>query len=244
MGLFRRMFSKPTITSGGSTIKKYTQTDNSAQLGFSNVPSEWQQLRDSHYRKWFGDSENARVWHEVVPVIPHIDIHVFPPSTKLGRNYFTLITSGMSDEKMNLPKGVDKQFARAEIIFYVSEDETRKDQTEKPWYVEAISFYAHFPFNFKTWLAFSHTLPNGNPPAPVVEGSILTTAIFLPAIFEPNQFTQDFKLDDEKVNFLWLTYLSDKETEFKLNDGMDKLADEFNQDNFPKVFNPFRKSIV
>jgi hypothetical protein len=108
----------------------------------------------------------------------------------------------MSDERMILPRGIDKQYARAEIIFYVASDETTTHQTEKPWYAEAISCYAHFPFNYKTLLAFTHTLPNGNPPAPIIKGSSLTTALFLPAIFEPKEFAQEFKLGDEKVNFL------------------------------------------
>jgi len=150
----------------------------------------------------------------------------------------------MRDEKMTLPKGIDHQYARAEIVFYIGSDETKTYQTEKPWYVEALFFFAHFPFKYKTWFAFFHTIPNGDPPAPVVDGSCLTTAFFLPAIFEPKEFTQDFNLGNEKVNFMWLTYLTDKETEFKLKYGYDKLVEKFNQDNFPQVFNPRRTSIV
>jgi hypothetical protein len=150
----------------------------------------------------------------------------------------------MSDEKMFLSQGIDDHLARAELIFYVAHDETINYQTEKPWYVNAMGFYAHFPFNYKTWLGNSHTLPNGDPPAPVVEGSQLTTALFLPAIFEKQEFIQNFKLGEDKVNLLWLTYLSDKETEYKLKKGIQKLVDKFNKDNFPQVFNPFRKSII
>jgi hypothetical protein len=72
----------------------------------------------------------------------------------------------------------------------------------------------------------------------------LTTALLLPPIFEPKEFAQDFKLGNETVNFLWLTYISDKETEYKLKYGYDKLVDKFTPDNFPQVFNPFRPSII
>ena len=180
MDIIKRLFSKPTKTAGGSTVQKYVPSEKPPKLGFTSAPAEWKELRENQYRKWLGDSEKAFVWHEIVPIIPHVDIHVFPPSKELGRNYFTLVTSGMSDEKMILPKGIDKQFARAEIIFYIANDESKTYQTNKPWYVEAMSFYAHFPFDYKTWLASSHTLPNGNPPAPVVDDSSLTTALFLP----------------------------------------------------------------
>jgi hypothetical protein len=179
-----------------------------------------------------------------LPQIPHIDIHVIPPSKQSGRNYFTLITSGMSDERMTLPKGIDKQYARAEIIFYVANYDSIPYQTEKPWYVNDMFFFAHFPFKYKTWLAISHTLAMQNPPAPIVTDSLLTTAFFLPPIFEPKEFVNHFKLGNEKVNFLWLTFLSDKETEYKLNNGYEKLVEKFNKDNFPQVFNPLRKSII
>ena len=127
---------------------------------------------------------------------------------------------------MTLPKGVDNEFARAEIIFYVEGDETKIYQTEKPWYVQAMTFLAHFPFDYKTWLAHSHTIPNGNPPAPIVDGSLLTTALFLPAFYEPPDFYGDFKLGNERVLLYWLTYLTDKETEFKLKYGYDKLVEK------------------
>ena len=107
-----------------------------------------------------------------------------------------------------------------------------------------MQFIAHFPFDFKTWLAYSHTIPNGNPPTAVVDGSLLTTALFLPACFEPKEFVEGFKLDDDKVYFLWLTYLSDKEAEYKLQYGYNELADRFNTDTMPQVFNPFRQSII
>lgn len=241
----RRFFQRNKKSASGSRIHAYDRpTDDAPRFGFSSAPAEWNENRENHYREWFGDSKDIFVWHEVLPLVPHIDIHVFPPSAELGRNYYTLITSGMSDEKMALPKGIDSQYARAELVFYVADALTKAYETTKPWFVGAMTFLAHFPFDFKTWLAVSHTIPNGNPPAPVVEGSVLTTALFLPPIFESKGFAQDFKLGDETVNFLWLTYISDKETEYKLKYGYDKLVEKFTPDNFPKVFNPFRSSII
>jgi hypothetical protein len=104
-------------------------------------------------------------------------------------------------------------------------------------------YLAHYPFEQKTWLAFTHTLTNGTPPSPIIEDSILTTALLLPAVYEADEFVNDFKLGGEQVNFLWLTYISDKETEYKLKYGYDKLVDSFSADNFPRVFDPFRQSI-
>lgn len=240
----RRLFHKPKKSVGGSVILDFDPTKGKPKPGFSNAPEEWQELRERHYKKWLGESENILVWQEIMPVIPHVDIHVFPPLKELDRNFYTLITSGMSDEKMTLPKKIDGQNARAELVFYVSDVDIKPYQTEEPWYITSMRFLAHFPFDFKSWLAVSHTLPNGNPPTPVVEGSSLTTALFLTPIFEPKEFVQDFKLGDEKVNFLWLTFLSNEETEYKLVHGYNALVDKLNSDNMPQVFNPFRRSII
>ncbi len=244
MNFMRRLFSKSKKSSEKVRVEKNTFGQVSPNLGFSDAPEEWQTYRENLYRKWFGNSEGILVWHEILPVIPHVDIHVFPPSKELGRDYFTLITSGMSDEKMLLPKDIDEQYARAEIIFYIENDESNLNQTEKPWYVQSMSFLAHFPFDYKTWLAVSHTIPNGDPPSPVINSSTLTTAFFVPAIFEAKEFIQEFKLGTEKVNILWLTYLNNKETEFVLKYGYDKFMEKLNPNNFPQVFSPYRQSVI
>lgn len=245
MNCFRRFFQKNKKSAEESRIQAYDHPSGDApRFGFSKAPPEWKELRENHYRKWLGDSNEIFVWHEMLPVVPHVDIFVFPPSSELGRNYYTLITSGMSDEKMALPEGIDSQYACAEILFYVTDAAVKVHETTRPWFVGAMSFLAHFPFDYNTWLAFSHTIPNGNPPAPLVEGSELTTALFMPAIFEDKEFTHDFKLGNEIVNFLWLTYINDKETEYKLKYGYEKLVEKFTPDSFPQVFNPFRQSII
>jgi hypothetical protein len=240
----QNFFNKPKKSPGGSTIVRHPLPENNPTIGFSEVPPEWQTLRENHYKKWLGDSKDIMVWHEIVPIIPHIDIHVFPPSKDMERNFYTLITSGMSDEKITLPKGTDSRFARTELVFYIADAKTQANEIERPWYINAINFFAHFPFNYKTWISIAHTIPNGNPPAPIMEGSQLTTAIFLPPIFERKEFVDDFKLGDEKVSFLWLAFLTDKETEYKLKFGIEKLVEKFNTRTFPQVFNPARPSII
>src|SRR5262245_6536122 len=43
------------------------------------------------------------VWHEIVSHLVHIDLHIVPPSKK--RPYYSVVTSGMSDQPMSVPKG-------------------------------------------------------------------------------------------------------------------------------------------
>ena len=42
-----------------------------------------------------------KVWHEILSDTVHLDVHHLPPSP--GRNYHTLVTTGMSDLPMNAP---------------------------------------------------------------------------------------------------------------------------------------------
>ncbi len=246
MSSFYNFFSKliPKKSKGGSTIINYPNLGiKKPKAGFSNASADWSQIREAHYQNWFSD-KNVYVWHEIIPFDPHIDIYVYPPSSELGRNFYTLVTSGMSDKRMYLPKGISSKYARAEIIFYVSDGSVEPYQIDKPWFANSISFFAHFPFNYNTWFAPSHTIPNGNPTTPIVEGSELTTALFLPPLFEKEDFRNGLRIVSEKVTFLWLTYITNDECDFKLEKGYEALVGLFNKQNFPQVFDPHRKSVL
>ena len=94
------------------SILKHEHLPVERKYGLSETPEEWVKTREKHYRKHFG--KPSLVVHEVLPQIPHIDVLVFPSSKKLKRNFTTLVTSGMSDEKMFLPEGFNAEQSRTE----------------------------------------------------------------------------------------------------------------------------------
>ncbi len=53
--------------------------------------------RERVYDEIFGPSK--MVYHEVLPLVPHIDVYCRPPNGK--RDFFTFVTGGMSDIPMN-----------------------------------------------------------------------------------------------------------------------------------------------
>jgi hypothetical protein len=246
--LLRRLFHRGKSerkTAGGSVLIDHpSRPERQRRMGSPSAPPGWREAREQYYDRWFGSSESARVWHELTPAVPHIDVYIYPPSTAQNRNFFTLVTSGMSDEMMHHPKDLEPHLvSRAEIITYVSSVNLTSGQREKPWYV-AMSIFAHFPFDYKTWLSCGHTVPNGQPPAPIVEGSELTTALFMRPTLEPSNFTNGLVLGNEKVNFLWLTFITDDECQYKLEHGFDALIGIFERGGFPRVLDPYRKSIL
>src|SRR6266849_7875689 len=59
--------------------------------------------------------EPSTVFHELASEHVHIDVHVVPP--RPDRDFYTLVTSGMSDKPMKVPKQVKgKGLEFAELI--------------------------------------------------------------------------------------------------------------------------------
>lgn len=70
MSFFKRLFKKPEYSAGGSEIIKHPAKDEKLQLGFSNAPGEWQDYREELYYKFLGNSEDAVILHEIIPLTP------------------------------------------------------------------------------------------------------------------------------------------------------------------------------
>jgi hypothetical protein len=104
---------------------------------------------------------------------------------------------------------------------------------------------AHFPHDQKTWIGAFHTIPNGNPPAPLWGSPNLDTLFLLPPIVKIDQNLQEeLVLDGEGVNFLWIVPLTTPECNLKLAKGSSAILDLFQKNRHPHVFDPNRKSYV
>ena len=104
----------------------------------------------------------ALVYDDLFPGLnPHIDVYVHERGAG-GRDFYTLVTGGMSDLPMQLPPDVPADLPRrAEIVFYLPPTEAPKRE-----YVSFLSTSARFAYDYDTWLGWGHTIPNGDPPAP------------------------------------------------------------------------------
>lgn len=188
--------------------------------------------RMAFYEKHFGPCEFAV--QEVLQQKPRVDILIFPPNPERNRYYYTLVTSGMSDERMNTPPDLPKRMGRCELITYLEDANIGAEGLKTAWPVQVLSYLAHLPFLYKTWLGESHTIPNGDPPVPFVPETRLTTALLLPPIYEDEAFhSEGLYYSGEQVQFYWVSFITRAETEFKLANGYEALMRKFEAADFP-----------
>jgi hypothetical protein len=219
-----------------STILRYpSDAFSKTQLGSPTESSlRFTAAREDAYTKLFGEA--GTVSHEIVPLVPHIDVYTFPPAQK-ARGWYTVVTGGMSDLRMTVPARAGAAPRRVELIFYCSEP--------LPEYVGILRRVAHFPHDKKTWIGYGHTMPNGDPPEPFWGSDVLDTLLFMPTIVGPdNSLPKELVLDGDPVHFLWLVPLTTPECNLKLVEGFGAILRLFQRNRHPHVFNPARSSYV
>jgi hypothetical protein len=209
------------------------------QMGFTGEDAAgFRQTREAAYERIYGKPES--VFHEVLPQVPHIDVYTIKRILKRSSGdevFYVLMTGGMSDLAMTMPRNAKDLDRRVELIFYCAEPREE--------YVTILRWVAHFPHDSKSWLGHGHTVPNGNPPEPFWGSDKLDTLFFLPPIIAKDQkLPSELRLNGEPVNFLWVVPITTAECNFKLNNGFDALMDLFDQNQHPYIFDPKRRSYV
>jgi hypothetical protein len=230
----RKKEPQPDISAGGSVIHRYSNSEWASTLVGSSGESaiRFGKAREEVYTRLFG--EVHRVFHEVFPLIPHIDVMEYHLNGQNGR-VCTLVTSGMSNLAMNVPKKTAAP-RRVELIFYCSES--------KQEYADTMRWLAHFPHDQKTWIGSCHTIPNGNPPTPLW-GTAMDTILLLPPIVRKDQnLCDELILDGDGVEFLWVVPLTTAECNLKLAKGTSAVLELLDQNRHSYVFDPNRASYV
>lgn len=227
---------KKEVSPGGSVIHRYPLASWSS--GRTGVPEEmaaqFAEARHAAYGKMF--CEVDQVFAECGKTVPRVDVRSYRRKMK-DSSFSTLVTSGMSDSPMPLPRKADGPARRVELIFYCSEIKLE--------YVETLRWVAHFPHDQRTWVGAGHTIPNGNPPAPFWGSSILDTLLLISPIITPDQrLPQELTLEGDAVEFLWVVPLSSAECRLKLAKGVGAILDLFDKHRHPPIFDPNRPSYV
>jgi hypothetical protein len=220
-------------TPGGSVIVQHGEQPE-IEVDLDEHLTRYTTEREEVYEKVFGQA--LSVSHEVFPLVPHVDVYTHRRSQG-DKNVYSLVTGGMSDLPMTLPRSARDEVRRAELIFYCSEPREE--------YVAMLRWLAHFPHTYKTCLGYGHTIPNGNPPAPFWGSEALDTILFMPPIVVRDQTLQDeLQLEGDPVHFLWVVPLTSAECNLKLHKGFDAILELFEEHRHPHVFDPTRKSYV
>ena len=200
-----------------------------------------------HIRKYVGDP--ATVLHEIVSEYVHIDVHVIAP--RPDRDFYTLITSGMSDNPMATPKQVKgRGFEFAELMlclpstwnvanYSIVSDES----SEKDWPVLWLKQLARFPHQYKTWLWWGHSMPNGDPAVPLASDTELCGWLLMEPKLVPDGFKVLKRPDGGNVVFFAAVPIYREEMEIKVKEGAERLGELFDEFKVTELVDPKRVNV-
>lgn len=203
-----------------------------ATFGFPETSTlPFVKTREAEYVRRFGPY--SQVYHELQPIIPHIDVYVHPPHGE--RDFTTLITGGMSDNPMPVPPGPFSP--RAELVLYVAE------ATEE--YVNLLRFLAQLPYKQNTWFSYGSTMTNGQPPRPIFDGAVLDHYVFIPPILKADlEIAETVIIAESPLQVLWVIPMTSAERQLVMDQGMDPFYGLLEKYKHPLVVDQSRKCYV
>ena len=167
-----------------------------------------------------------------------IDVHAFgrdfvPDCEEGSDEAYVLLTNGMSEQRMAVPAQAEAK-PRAELMWYIR-DATSEISTTLRW-------LASVPFIDNTWFGFGHRLPM---PAPPLPGTDFKTFLFLTPIITPDQrIAEALSVAGDPVEILTVHLISDREYALIKNEGLDAFLDLLDENDYPPIFDPARRSYV
>jgi len=228
------------VSKSGDPIFRYTDGEKEWETPQGEECIE--EISD-HIERHIG--EVSMVYHELVSDTVHIDVHYVKPSKE--RPFHTLITSGMSDLPMNVPDGIEStRFMELMVTlpeYWEVDEESFKDER---WYwpVRQLKYLARFPHKYDSWLAWGHTIPNGDPAEPFADNTLLNGIIILPTVNASDDF-YSLKINDNKtIEFFSIVPLYEEEMNLKLNKGSDVLLGKFDRHGINDIIIIDRKNVA
>lgn len=246
MGFLDKLFGKKQeVSPGGSTIYRYGELEDKG-LRIPEHTGVYIEQVEKHFASLFPDRE-TRVLHEIVSDLVHIDVHVMWP--KEGQDFFVLYTTGMSDLSMTIPDEVKpehrKKLELAELYMFLPGDWPLSKEGMPPkeayWPIGMLKFVARFPHEYKTWLGWGHTIPNGPKYAPLDDSVGFGAVVLVGGGDGP---LGHIDLDDGKhLNLYSPIPAYQEEVEYKLKYGMEALDAVFQEKKLEMILNPQRPNL-
>ena len=232
------MADNEEYSKGGSQIHRYSPEqfrETCDDLGESSLEEI-----DAHISEYVGPP--TTVLHEIISPTVHVDIHVVEPTVE--SNFYTLITSGMSDKPMNSPF---KGFEYAEIVACLPAewriDEQSIYEETNYWPIRWLKNLSRFAHEYNTWIWESHTIPNGDPPRPFAENTTFSCILLsYPLLFDKRFRTLKIR-DDKVIHFLSMVPIYTEEMEYKLENGLEPLYEKFNKHDLSDVIDIARPNL-
>jgi suppressor of fused protein SUFU len=162
-------------------------------------------------------------------------LHVRPVNS---RPYHTLITAGMSSVAMHVPADVSAP-QRLELMMTLPEGWKPTDD----WAPRLLQSLSKLPCERKGWLAWGHTVPNGEPPQPLAPHTELCGVIIAPSLLVPVAF-YELDIEGERVAFYSVIPLYREELELHARAGMAALLERLLHNDINDVVHLKRKNVA
>ena len=191
-------------------------------------------LRLAIYERELGEREHTFLG----PGDSRIDVHAFGrdflPDCEAGSDEgYVLLTNGMSEHRMAVPAQAEAK-RRAELMWYVRE--------ATPEISATLRWLASLPSIDNTWFGFGHRVPMPEPPVP---GMDFRTFLFLTPVITPDQqIAEALSIAGDPVEILTVNLISDREVALIKSEGLDAFLDLLDENDYPPIFDPMRKSYV
>jgi hypothetical protein len=225
----------------GAPIYRY---DEQEERGFRMPEGEsaLEEITDQ-VEKYFGPVTG--VYHEIVSDLVHIDVLIVQPTEE--HNFYTLVTSGMSDLPMTVPEGRE-EYRYAELFLMLPPDWPLGDKEVNQdnryyWPIFWLKAIARFPHDYQTWIASGHTIPNGEEAAPLGDGTDLGCIMMIATATPHDDFGMLEVNDDKVINFYNLFPLYREEMDYKLKEGLETLADKMVEYDISEIIDPNRPNM-
>lgn len=204
-----------------------------------------------HFESFFG--KNEMVMHELVSDELHIDVYPIPPADE--QPCWTLFTTGMSDQPMNVPpEAADDdevsdvsllQFA--EVMIRLPEDWPVMSMEDaaangKYWPIGWLKRAARLPNDTESWLGAGHTVLFSEDEEEL-ESDGFAGILVMPGL-GPEDFGMVETSDGRLINIYSIVPLYRDELEYKLEHGLDALLQKMEEAEMTDVVEPGRKSVV
>ncbi len=250
MGILDKFHKKkqtkpPEVSPGGSTIYRYKTPEDRGWQPPRSVRCYGEEVTE-HFQALF-PNRKAFVFHELISDLVHIDINILQPTEK--DDYYVLYTTGMSDLPMTLPGEIaDREDLKyCELYLFLpggwNLGKTGDLNSDLPassyWPIGLLKFLARFPHDYKTWLGWGHTVPNGPQYAPLAEDVDFGGA----ALAQPSCVPPLKSKDGAEVKFYMVIPAYREEIEYKLKYGMEELGKRFAEGGLSLVLDPHRPNL-
>lgn len=245
MGFLDKFRKKPQVSPGGSPIYRY-ETPQDQGWHPPEAYGTYAEEITAHFEALFPGRESF-VFHELVSDLVHIDVNIMRPTAE--KNYYVLFTTGMSDLPMTLPDELadHKELKYAEVFLFLPGGwdlgKTGDLGNDLPyssyWPIHMLKFLARFPHEYKTWLAWGHTMPNGPDYAPFCDGLGFGGVV----LDHLNGLEGLDAKDGAHISFLFAIPAYKEEIEYKLKYGMEALSKRFTEGQLPLVLDVHRPNL-